>query len=444
MSSVSMSSASTSSHFSSFTTNQGVLIQPPCDDGFTASQKQLWSDSLSDTFDQAIDRTLNPNDARTAPKNVVSHFFNPAKTALTDKAKTATVSWVAFPRIVKVQHPNDKDRWTLADANPSVDPYDGSGHKVGNGTGRYVQDEYCEWSVVRDSKSGKITKVSFTCEGPEYWQFLAQTDPGKIVQLYKQHVGTQVQPADLFESDGTTYNPTNKWNNSTVNGVMHLIQPNNTLSAEIYLGGDATVLRTHNGKPVTDQQQLITCSQYGQPQRNSDPFIGFNVNQLVFKTGSFITFDNPVGLFFNSLDTAGWVTPDDADPASFWTYTRGTSDRPVRAVYEVTGKDYVVGDITINDSPIQFGGQIADFIKIKLTAVADALNLGKATSFPCVGDSHAPSASLAFAQPERSESETDEKVSAERSVKKEERKEENEKPRSRYLGKRFAIHRNVE
>lgn len=429
MSSISSSVPSTlTSTFSSFSETPGVLIQPPCDDGFTAAQKQEWSKSLSEIFDDASARTLNPNDANPAPENVVSHFFNLAKIPLTDKAVKATVSWVAFPRIVKVQYPNDIDRWKLADGDSSANP--------NVKQGRYVQDEYCEWSVVRDSSSGKVTKIAFTCEGPEYWQFLAQTDPRKVLQLYRTHISDQVQHSDLFQENGA-YIPTNKWNNSTVNGAMHLIQRNNTLSAEIYLGGDATVLRTHHGQPVTDQQQLIECSQYGQPQRNSDPFIGYNVNQLVFKNGSFITFDNPVGLFFHSLDTSGWVTPDGTDPATFWTYTRGTADRPVRAVYEVTGKDYVVGDITINDTPIQFGGQIADFIKIKLTAVADVLNLGRATSFPCVGESSATSFVLASTPSERTE--TDEKAVAE--MREGEKKEASEKTKSRYLTKHFVPQR---
>ena len=32
-------------------------------------------------------------------------------------------------------------------------------------------DEYCEWAVTRNAE-GKITKISFTCENPEYWYTL--------------------------------------------------------------------------------------------------------------------------------------------------------------------------------------------------------------------------------------------------------------------------------
>jgi hypothetical protein len=47
-----------------------------------------------------------------------------------------------------VQGNNDKDRWQKADAS------------------RNVQDEYLEWSILRDDQ-GNIKSVTYTCEGPE-------------------------------------------------------------------------------------------------------------------------------------------------------------------------------------------------------------------------------------------------------------------------------------
>ena len=45
-----------------------------------------------------------------------------------------------------------------------------------------------------------------------------------------------------------SYNPYNRWN--TTDGIMHLTQPSNSLSAEILLGADATVLRASGrGRP---------------------------------------------------------------------------------------------------------------------------------------------------------------------------------------------------
>ena len=70
-------------------------------------------------------------------------------------------------------------------------------------------------------------------------------------------------------------------------------------------------------------------------------------------------------------DQLGRPVAVDTDPKSFWTYTRGEQGRRLRGTYEVPdGKGYVVGDINIGDRPIEFGGQIADFISIKVTGVA--------------------------------------------------------------------------
>ncbi|MEW1914216.1 hypothetical protein AB0442_38350 [Kitasatospora sp. NPDC085895] len=88
-----------------------------------------------------------------------------------------------------------------------------------------------------------------------------------------------------------------------------------------------------------------------------------------------------VGLYFDDLATDGWSTPDGSDPKSYWRYLRGDDTHPVRAVYEVPAdRGFTVGDVTVNGKPIRFGAQIADFITIKLTAVA--CRLGQSTTLP--------------------------------------------------------------
>ena len=87
------------------------------------------------------------------------------------------------------------------------------------------------------------------------------------------------------------YNPYNKWNLSY---AIHLTHPANTLSAEVILASDATVLRMNeDGSPITDSHSLICCADYGGPNRNSDPTIGFRVNSLV-RDGHWVSLRNPV------------------------------------------------------------------------------------------------------------------------------------------------------
>jgi hypothetical protein len=213
-------------------------------------------------------------------------------------------------------------------------------------------------------------------------------------------VSPQVQREDLFDASGT-YIPRNKWNSSTSNGAMHLIQGANTLSAEIELSAAASIVRVKNGRTLTSEQELIECAQYGVPQRNSDPHIGGVVNGVA-RAKADLALNNPVGLYFKDLSTDGWATPDGSDPHSYWTYVRGNGDDHVRAVYEVPdGKGFTVSDITIQGHPITFGAQIADFISIRLTAIACRFGRSTATPMACVAAAFGPAALRAAQLPTR-------------------------------------------
>jgi hypothetical protein len=307
-------------------------------------QRTAWSEWISESVDAAVagdsERSFN------APR---PQFFNPTKKEIADDAAEVSIEWGAFPRQVKSSSISDKQRWQRADAS------------------RDMQDEYCEWSVERDPDSGKVVRVAFTCEGPEYWTFLAATNPTKVLELYRQFVSPSVQPGDLFKNGN--YLPRNMWNNSTTNGAMHLIQRSNTLNAEIELAAGATILRSKNGTLLTEEQALIRCGRYGEPGRNSDPHIGAMVNSIARRQAD-ITLKNPVGLYFADVDFQNWETPDGSPAASYWKYVRGDRGFEVRAVYEVPAdKPFVAGDIEIDGKRLEFGGQIADRINMKLIGV---------------------------------------------------------------------------
>jgi hypothetical protein len=320
-----------------------------------------WHQWISDRFDAV--RSADGVQEGLSNYGPRLQFFNPAKTAPAADAVEKDITWSAFPRIIELQSASDRQRWRTADSS------------------RDAQDEYCEWSVTRDPQGDKITRITFTSEGPEYWQFLAAVDPQRVLTLYQQHVSSKVKKADLFHND--RYVSRNRWNNSTTAGAMHLIQPNNTLGAEIELAAAATIVRAVGGQLVTDSQQLIQCGAYGQPERHSDPNIGAAVNELA-RGKADITLANPVGLYIAGLSVAGWKTPDGSNPLDYWTITRGTKEKALRAVYEVpAAKNFAVGDITIAGRRIEFGAQVADFITIKLTGVAT--RIGKSTVAPMNG-----------------------------------------------------------
>ena len=323
----------------------------------TASQKKKWSNFISGRID-----------AEMAAANAKGHhFYNATKKDTAADMQTAEISWTAFPRLVTINSSSDQARWQTADGS------------------RNVQDEYCEWSVTRDPATKKITKVTFTCEGPEYLTFLAQANPSKVLSLYQQLISPMVKKQDIFLSTGQ-YRVKNKWNNSTTMGAMHLIQDANNLGAEIDIAVRASIIRKINGTVLTGEQELINCGAYGEPERNSDPHIGAQVNQLARQKAD-VCVANPVALYISDLDPIGWQTPDGSDPKQYWTILRGNAGHTVRTVFEVpAAKGFTVGDITINGQPINFGAQIADFITIKV--IGQACRFGQNTVAPvtkCVG-----------------------------------------------------------
>ncbi|GAQ90897.1 hypothetical protein KFL_006990030 [Klebsormidium nitens] len=341
-------------------------FDPPgfVDDLTSAAEKRGWSDWISRQMDRAVKGTPSRNDG---PRR---QFLNPSKpsTPLVEPVTYKDISWTAFPRQVDVDTGSDSARWAAADKS------------------RDVQDEYCEWSVTRDPVSKLITKVTFTSEGPEYWDYLASVNPDKVLALYQQHISADVKKADLFDTEGN-YNRRNKWNSTTTRGAMHLIQDSNSLSAEIELAGGSSIVRTSDGQILEDSQDLIQCGQYGAPGRNSDPHIGSEVNALA-RANAFLTLKNPVALYIDGLDASTWTTPDGTDAQSFWKVTRGAPGLALRAVYEVPkDKGYTVGEIqTARGQRIEYGAQIADFIQIRLTGAA--CRIGEANFEPvegCVG-----------------------------------------------------------
>jgi hypothetical protein len=327
---------------------------------------------LSDTWSDFISNRLDTEAANLLAENpgIQPQFYNPAK--LDVSGTNAPISWPAFPNIVEINFGDDPQRM-FEEAEK-----------------RDNQDEYLEWSTIK--QNGKIKRIMFTCEGPEYWNFISQNKPQLLIDLYSKIAGEPVPNQDLLTPHGV-YLRKNKWN---AKHAMHLIQRNNTLSAEINIAAQATVLRRHGGhNPVTDPIELIDCSGFGARERNSDPHIGDVVNQKA-RAGCSITLQDPIGLYIESLpkpNVLNWRKPDGSLVGDYWKIERGDKDHIVRATYEVppgelsNGQPFLVGDIKIEGNPIEFGGQVvrASPLRIKLTGVIGQEGVFHNSSFPCPG-----------------------------------------------------------
>lgn len=277
-------------------------------------------------------------------------FYDPVSEDTPDGLAPVHIAWGAFPaRVLREEGPGPA-RWARVDAT------------------RDEQDEYCEWSVERDG-DGKVTRITFSTEIPEYWEHVARQDPDQLLELYQEHVDPRVRLDDLF--DGGQYLARNRWNSSTEGRLAHLIQGSNSLGAAVTLVAEATVLRRRaDGTPVADRQELVACAQLGNQFRNSDPQIAEIVNDAA-ALGAELTLLDPFGLYLDGLLSAGMQTPDGADAGAFWRVERGTPELALRARFEVPeDRGYSVGDIRIGGRPITFGAQVADKVRILISALA--------------------------------------------------------------------------
>lgn len=369
-----------------------------------------WSDNIN----RFTEQTLQNDPWSSANQPPLTQYYNPLNTDIPDGTKGAAIQWTAFPNRILIQYPSvgQPTQWKYADEGPPAsDNYPPSGP-------RGWQDEYCEWSVTRNAE-GKITKVMFTCENREYWYTLWDIDPNVVLRLYQELVGSQVKLEDLYLRDDDNnlivdpatgrpaYNDLNRWNSTTTDGAVHLISNPNALSAEIFLAGQATILRQDTeGDPITDNNQLINCSRYGTPNRNSDPTIGAGVNGLVRGTGASgsgvrISLKNPVGLYIQepSFDTyqLPLSAPSDTQPSDYWKVVRGRRrqdgdkiDYILHAVYEVPEElGFTVSDITINGFNIEFGAQITQTFQVALAGLP-LPQVSTPESLPCAGDAIKP------------------------------------------------------
>jgi len=332
------------------------------------------------------------------------------------------VAWNAFPLALKRRHPNDTvARWNAADQLGTTD-------LSTNGTPLPMpfrrQDEYCEWFAYPSSDGQSIGRIVFTAEAPEYWIELARHDFDRVVELYQRHVSSQVVPDDLrLKQDISfgngvlkkgTYNPYNAWNASQ--GVMHLTHPANTLGAEINLAARATVPRKDvTGKRITEARRLACGSNFGDPNRSSDPNIGLGVNLTAFSaatgaTPQSITLANPVALYIDRI-APGVITDENDNPLPGWfKIVRGTTGRGLMAVLEPpAGATFGLDKVQVLGRKLTHGGQVAEQIQMVLYAKTASLGhpappLESCVAHCCRPDTPIPTDQVNLAHTEASDS----------------------------------------
>lgn len=329
----------------------------PTDSNFLESQKAL------DTYRATIHSfyrqfALEPGSAFT-----LLDAFNDLNPGT--QTTVSTVPWIAFP-ITAVGTFND------IDANRFQ-----------------LQDEYVEWRTDK-SDTGKVTRVTFTTEFPEYYEALAEVSVDALI-VGIQQVISGVNPTDE-ELFGPSFDPKaatpevrarrfrrhlrdNPWNNGQ-KGILCLSQPNNSMGALFALVGPCAVSRLDIAP--SDLCANVSCV----PERNSDPAICQAVQNLA-RAPHGLSFPDPVGIKIIKLQGIWKINGteidinDPKDNKGAWVVSRNGR----RAVLDITE------GITVDGKSITSGTQVstklqvsADVISVEETGLPQWAKTGQESS----------------------------------------------------------------
>jgi hypothetical protein len=287
------------------------------------------------------------DDRRPGTGTATGEFYDASVEDVNAVAERSLV-WMAFPRETLVKHRDDR-RAAFVEAD--LDPV--------TLLSREPQNEYCEWHVTRTA-AGKITKVVFVTESPEYWDHLWAVDPPTVVNLYKTLVDPAVTQADLTVAGTGSYNHRNPFN--TTKGIVHLIQRINKLALAIGLAEGSVATGTVRDNYETRQPFGLKTS--------VDPRVTLDIGALA-RTGLSLTLREPIGLYITGYDDTGWTKPNGSPVGDYWTIARGRPGQILRLEYAVPpGEGFVVGDIRIGGRRIEWGGQIAEHVTCTVGGVA--------------------------------------------------------------------------
>jgi hypothetical protein len=258
-----------------------------------------------------------------------------------------TINWLAFPKLAnRPFEVIDSDRFNL-------------------------QDEYVEWRT--EIQDGKVTRVTFTTEFPEYYEALAQVSVDALIAGIQDTIpGSNPTLEELF---GLGFNPIsasprrraeqfrqqlqqNPWNNGQ-KGILCLTQTNNTVAALFGLVEPCAISRF-------DIPASAICGQTAcVPGRNSDPAI-CQASQNLARSGRGLSLEDPVGIKMLRLEGIWKINGQEIDinnpneNQGAWVISRNG----LRAVLDVTK------GVTIDNTTITTGAQVAAQLTVGASVIA--------------------------------------------------------------------------
>ena len=196
---------------------------PAFADDFTPALADGWSALIDGWLTQKVQDLQDVQ-----PASEIAFFNEQTMPVPEGQGAERAIVWDGFPLVLKKRFATIAEACTAAEQLQSVTS--SLRARVGNivlfvvenGTPKVVdfafrnQDEYLEWHAVRDPATGRLVKLVFTAEGPEYWRYIAEGtraftsgelplpevpgDAQLLLRLYHDLVDPNIPLSDLFHA----------------------------------------------------------------------------------------------------------------------------------------------------------------------------------------------------------------------------------------------------
>ena len=94
------------------------------------------------------------------------------------------------------------------------------------------------------------------------------------------------------------------------------------------------------------------------------------MNKIVRKH-NVVSLADPIGLYIHHIELTSFETPDGSSILEWVHYARGVEGFRTRVTFEApAGSGLTLSDLTVDGAPLEFGGQIAERVEVRVNAMA--------------------------------------------------------------------------
>jgi len=271
-----------------------------------------------------------------------------------------------------------------------------------------LQNEYCEYAVIhRPDSSGRLRpkRVQVTTEVREYWSMIAVAEPDTVRELATRTLGLEPSWEDLYgvgdplaldegareiafghavagngnhrrlQEAGVPSQPTGSLNRDNALFMTHPINGLDDLVYIVLFGAHPYTVREEGGRRAATREEIFISEKVEHLAcRHADPAAAVGAHGAAMQ-GSAVAFDDPLGMYLQSLAQDLFLIRGDAVPDEWVRWGRGQEDMRQRLEFGPgDADDEFLDDILVaegaSEEPLTGGYQLLKQVEIGPLVVA--------------------------------------------------------------------------